>query len=178
MKKVVFVLLAIISTNLYAQDFQAPSDWKSISEKNLTIRFPEQFTSYKDAKSGIELALLFPKKETISPFQENILLITDNSLPKGVSVKFFKQTSLDELKRTIPDFSLKEEAELTIDNVSFEKIVYYGKYNNQDIIMTQYFSIVKNVVYILSYTSVEELYEGSKDLAEKIIKTCTFKKKK
>lgn len=178
MKKVVFVLLAIISTSIFAQDFQVPTEWKTLTGKNFTIRYPEQIISYQDKKADIELLLFFPKDENKSPFQENILLVTDNSLPKGVSLNFFTQTSLEELTRTIPEFSLKGETDLTINQVPFKRIVYTGKYDNENIVMTQYFTIVKNIVYILNYTSVPALYDDSKDLAEQIISTYTFTKKK
>lgn len=176
MRKLLLLCFTLCNFITYAQTDHITQNWGTFKGKNFMIQHPENLFIYQDKKSGFEFIILLAKDETKSPFQENIFLLTDKKLPKNTSLELFKQTSLEELKVMIPDFQLIEENSLEINGLKFEKIIYSGKYDNNDLIMTQYYTIYNKVMYIINYTSVPELYSQSKELAEKIIHSYTFTK--
>ncbi len=178
MKQLFVAFISFISISLQAQNFTAPSNWKTLKSKEYVIQYPEDLSIYKQKGLEADFMLLFPVDKSKSPFQENVSLITQKKLANSVTLADFKSESMADLKNMIPALNIDEEAQVEINGITYEKIVYTGTYNNSEIVMMQYYAVYKNTAYVLSYTTVPALFTGSKPIVENIFSTFIITKKK
>ncbi len=161
---IITFLLIINSTNIYGQ-----TQWKSLKDKNFSISYPLTWELNQSGLMGTKFIILSPLSTPSDKFRENINLIIQDLKVSNMSLDTFVETSENHVKTFITDGEILESNRISDKNSEFHKLVYSGKQGNFNLKFIQYFWIINNKAYVLTYTAETNEYDTFLPLVKNMI---------
>lgn len=126
--------------------FKYPSDWKM---------------TYSDAKTPIKATFT---KEKIASF----VFVSQDFQPPVPTLDVYTKDSMNQISN-VPDYKLIEQADITVNNTPFHKVVYNNSASGKQFITLQIWTVKNSKGYGFSYTAVPEKYNELLPTAQNII---------
>ena len=153
-----------------------PKDgWNRFTSDTYQIDYPQDWEINQSTEHGTDLAILSEKVNADDQFRENVNLVIQNLKGKRVSLDKYTEVSLAQIKKQMPDAKILIDERVTLNNIPCHKIIYTGNHVIYDVKFEQYFMIIDEIAYVLTYTSHDENYEMYKDDAFSIINSFSLK---
>ncbi len=152
------------------------TNWQKYETKNYSIEYPENYAMALLHPKEVDFLINLPKQEG-NEYQENITLMTQSLKGFNINLEAYNETNIQQLKSVFPEVQIKENVQYQENGTDFYLINYKLEYNGVSMQCIQSYCIVKNVAYILTFTTTAELYPNSYENAIQSLKTFKVKKK-
>ncbi len=157
-------LLIINSSNIYGQ-----TQWKTLDNKNFSIMYPATWDLNSAGLMGTKFIILSPLSNSNDKFQENVNLITQDLTGLNVPLDKYVETSENQIKTLLSNGKLLESKRISDNNSEYHILVFTGKQGIFNLKFMQYFRIINNKAYVLTYTAEINQYDKFLPIAKKIM---------
>lgn len=143
-------------------------DWKTLSENNYSIHYPDNWELDQSKKNGMSFMVLSPAESENDKVRENVnLLIQD--IPDGMSMDQYIQVSENQIKNIIPNSAILKSARQLSGEFEYHKISYTGNEGQTNYKFEQDIFVKKGKAYILTLTCEQSQFDKYQEVGEKIL---------
>ena len=175
MKKIPYSLLLILfSTNVKSQ--QKETGWPSFNQKEYTVKYPADWQLDKSGQSGTSFVLFSPLENKADLFKENVNLLVQDLTGKNIDLTKYTEISEGQINTMMPNSKIIESTTIKNKSIPYHKIIYTGDQGQFHLKFEQYYWVVKNKAWILTFTSEAIKFLQYKEEAEKIMNSFTLAK--
>lgn len=169
MKKILFFTLFLSAQIVNAQ-------LSETHENDLyAIDYPEKWTLDQSAAMGMSFIILSPQESADDLFRENINLIEQDLEGYAMNLDQYMDLNLSQLKSFITNYDLKESKRMT-GSMEFHKLEYYGSQGQFNLAFVQYFWVIGEKAFVLTFTSEQSQIEKYRQTGEEILQSFKIKR--
>jgi PsbP len=172
MKHVTLSLL-LSSLSLYGQCAQAQS-WKSLKENGYSIQYPADWDLDKSGLMGMSFMVLSKQTSSQDRFKENVNLIMQDLTGLNLDLAQYAKISEDQVKSMIANAKILESKQLSTNNKPYHKVIYTGDQGVYKLKFEQYYWVVNNKAYVLTFTCEIDQFDNYRVTGEKILNSFNF----
>jgi hypothetical protein len=181
MKKNLFIILSTVilfCENCLANENPDESKikWNTLNKKSFSIQYPSEWELNDSGILGTSFILLSPLNTETDLFRENINLITEDLKGTEIDLDVYKDISVEQCKQFVTNFYLIQIEKLENNFGDCYHLIYSGEQGIYKLIFEQYYWIIKDKAYVLTFTAEQNKYKEYLELAYKIINTFEIKK--
>ncbi len=170
---IIFLLLSFLGLTHYSFG-QKKGSWTEFKKENYSIKFPEDWTLDTTHLSGTAFIIRGPQSSDEDQFKENLnLVIQDLS---GLNFDLYNFTQLSEqIQNYMEESELIESERLKKGEQEYQHLIYTAK--NADLVLRfeQYYWIINEKAYVLSFTAELTEFENYKDVSKRILDSFVIK---
>jgi hypothetical protein len=144
-------------------------DWKSLSENNYSINYPDNWELNKAGQMGTSFILFSPLSSKQDNFKENVNLLVQDLKGHDLDLDKYVEISEGQIKTLVMDGELIESKRITTGNLNYHKAIYTGRQGTFNLKFEQYFWVVENKAIILTLTCEEDQFDNYQIIGEKIL---------
>lgn len=182
MKRTIQILSPLIFFTLFAcgqqndtNKIESAEQWKKYSDSNCEIQYPSEWNENTSGQMGTSFILFSPLTSDSDKFRENVNLLIQDLQGQKMDLDSYVELSKNQVKTLVTNGEIIESEQQNNQNGEHHKLVYYGTQGLFDLRFEQYFWIIDNKAYILTFTSEKEKFATYKDLSEKILNSFKMK---
>jgi len=161
----IFSILLVFTTLSFSQN-----DWKTFEKDDYSISYPKDWDLDTSGQMNTKF-LLFSKTDKNDTFRENVNLIIQDLKGKNMEMKDFVQLTEHQIKTMVPNSKLISSK--TVDN--YHILVWKGQVANNDLKFKQYFFLINENVYILTFTTLQNTFDKFITIGNEILNSFKFK---
>ena len=149
-------------------------NWKTLSENNYSIHYPESWEVDKSGKLGMSFMLLSKLTSDKDEVRENVNLLVQD-LPGGkMSLDKYVEISEGQIKSVISNASIIESTRENSDEFEYHKVLYTGDEGENKFKFEQHIYIKNGKAYVLTLTCELDQFDKYKEDGEKILNSFRF----
>ncbi len=176
MKKLSSLILVIFAGKFaFSQTKSAAEKWNTLAQANYTIQYPGNWEVDKSGQLSTSFMMFSPLESAQDKFRENVNLLIQDLTGKNIDLNKFTQISEEQIKTLMKNSKIIESKRLKNGTQEFHKIIYKGQQQNYDLEFEQYYWVIKNSAYILTFTAEQGRFENYKATREKIMSSFKLK---
>ncbi|MES2629651.1 MAG: PsbP-related protein [Bacteroidota bacterium] len=172
MKPLAYILILYFSA-IAAQHAYAQEPWKTHERTGYTIDYPADWT-LNTSVPGASFIITSPPDQPDDDFSENVNLIVEDLSGKNVTLERYTYVTVVQIGAMLPDSKIISNQTLKRKKLSFQKIVYTGTQEDFYMKYVQYYWIVDEHAFILTFICEDEKFEHYQATAERILDSFTF----
>jgi len=159
------------------EENQPPSsiEWKSISLGKLKFDYPSNWDIDTSGTMGASMFLFSKVSDESDQFRENINLIIQDISAYNLTLDQYVELSKNQIKTMITEGNIILSERKKVENREFQKMVYTGKQGVFDLKFEQYYWIVDNEAYVLTFTCELDEFDNYQLIGEKILDSFKMK---
>ena len=159
----------------FSQSKSAPEKWNTLAQANYTIQYPANWEVDKSGQLNTSFLMFSPLESAQDKFRENVNLLVQDLTGKNIDLNKFTQISEEQIKSLMKNSKIVESKRIKNGTQEFHKIIYTGQQQNYDLQFEQYYWVIKNSAYILTFTAEQGRFENYKTIREKIMSSFKLK---
>ena len=159
-----------------AKETLADAGWNTFSQANYSIKYPAAWELNQSGEMGTSFILFSPKESEQDDFRENINLIIQDLSGKNIDLNKYTEISEGQIKSMIANSNLIESKRIKNDSIEYQKIVYAGDQQTFHLKYEQYYWVINDMAYILTFTSEQTKFKDLQGTAEKMMNSFILKK--
>ena len=163
-KVLLFTLLIINSVFVFGQ-----TEWKSLTDKDFTIEYPDNWDLDKSGQMGTKFYLFSKLSDSSDKFRENVNLIIQDLTGLNLSLDKFVDVSEKQITRMITNGKIVESKRVSNKEFEFHKMIYTGKVGTLDLKFIQYYWVLDNKAFVLTFTSEIKEFDNYVEVGKKIM---------
>jgi len=173
--KIIGVLVFIVNLTVYAQTSEKETQteilkgWKSLTENNYSISYPNNWELNKSGQMGTNFILFSPLSSEQDQFKDNVNLLVQDLTGHNLNLNKYVELSEGQIKTMITDGKMIESKRITTKTLDYQKVIYTGKQGVFNLKFEQYYWVVKANAYVLTLTCEESQFDNYKTIGEKIL---------
>ncbi|MEM7163677.1 MAG: hypothetical protein AAF487_14710 [Bacteroidota bacterium] len=172
MKKISSLVLVFILANSFSAQTE---QWKKLDDSNYSIEYPESWELNQSQQMGTRFILLSPLQNQEDKFQENINLIIQDLSGLEIDLDKYVEISEGQFMSLMNKAVILESDRMRAREREFHKIIYSGDQGQFKLKFEQYYWIIDEQAYVLTFTCESETFEEYRDKGEKILDSFRFK---
>ena len=185
MTKIVSTIVLFFAYTAYAQTGAKDSinnsaaeteEWKKTDFRSYSIEYPVTWTLNELCGNMTNFCLFSPVKDGNDEFSENVNLIVQDVGFSKMNLDQYTQISLNQLEYVIPNSKLIESRKMKGTTGDYQKVLYTGDYNGFHLEFEQYYWVIGDNAYVLSFTCEESEFSDYQATGERILNSFLFKK--
>ncbi len=143
--------------------------WESFLKKEFRIKYPQDW-SLEEGRQGEERFILWsPASEEKGQFRAKVSLLIQDLLGDGFTLDKYMKLSEYQIKSFVKDAIIIGRKRKKKNKIAYEKIIYSGKKGIHDLKFEEYYWVVENKAYVLTFTCEADQYDKYKTTAKKIL---------
>jgi len=150
---------------------EALDGWKSMTENNYSINYPDNWELNKSGQMGTSFILFSPLSSEQDQFKENVNLLVQDLAGHNLNLDKYVEISENQIKTMITDGNIIESKRITTEPLNYQKVIYTGKQGIYNLKFEQYYWVVDDKAYILTLTCEESQFDNYQATGEKILKS-------
>lgn len=150
-------------------------EWKKHSTSKFSITYPDNWALDLSGNFNAEFFLFSEKEGGDDQFIENINLMIQDLKGLGLDLKAYTELTVKQVNEMLTDGEIVENKTFTKNGKSYQRLSYTGIQNEMDIYFLQYFWIVKEKAFILTFVSEMDSLEKFEKTAEQIMNSFDLK---
>ena len=154
---------------------ETPDNWKTLSESDYSIQYPDTFDLDKSGQMGTSFILLSKQTSQQDLFRENVNLLIQDLSGQNINLDKYVEISEGQIKTMITDGNLIESERLSDKNKEFQRVIYTGKQGQFDLKFQQFYWIENKKAYVLTLTCEINQYDNYVSIGEEIMRTFMIK---
>lgn len=151
------------------------SGWKTFSDNNYSIEYPDSFELDNSGQMGMRFMLLSKQTSDADMFRENINLIIQDLSGHQIDLDQYVDISLEQIGTMLVGGKVIESNRIKNKDGEFQKVVFEGKQGEYDLKWMQYYWVKSEKAYVLTFTSELNQYNTYIGIGEKMMNTFKFK---
>ena len=180
-KNLIFVLLLSItscgqSVKQGSNNSQIAGDWKVYEQSAYSISYPPTWELNLSGQMGATLFIFSPLESDNDTFKENINLMIQDLSGLNLDLDNYTEISEEQIRTLMTNSSMVESKRMKNDKGEYHKLIYTGDQGVFHLTYEQYYWIISDKAYILTFTSEQDKYAKYKETGEKILNSFVLKK--
>lgn len=147
----------------------AQSDWKILKESKYSIKYPKDWKLQNPGQMGSEFMIFSPISEPGDKFRENINLLIQNLNGLNLNLEQYTELSENQIKTLISDSKIFENKRQHGKKYDYQKIIYKGTMGELKLKFVQYYWVINNKAYVLTFTAEQNQFDKYLPVAVKIM---------
>lgn len=168
-RKLFFLLIPAFCFTTFTGVAQERSDWQKLSKRNYKIDYPKDWQVDESGQFGTDFMLLSQLATSTDQFRENINLVIQDLSDMGIDLDQFVALSEGQLTSMFNNCRIIESSRKKREGKQFHKILFTAKQGMYDLKFQQYYWLMNDEAYILTFTCEEKVYDDYKELGESIM---------
>ncbi len=152
------------------------SNWKTLKESNYSIQYPDNWDLNQVGQMGTKFILFSQLDSSNDNFRENVNLIIQDLSGKNIDLDKYVEITEGQVKTMISNSSLIESKREKNNNGEFHKMVYTGDQGVFHLTFEQYFWVINDKAYVLTFTSEQNKFSSYKSIGEQILNSFLLSK--
>ncbi|WGK70014.1 PsbP-related protein [Candidatus Haliotispira prima] len=171
MLKLIGVLAVITSLVACGRKAEAgtPDSWESFMENNYSISYPGDWGVDQSGQMGTSFILLSPLSSGEDRFTENVNLIIQDLTGRNLDLDGYVELSEGQIKTVATDGNIIESTRMTTETLDYHKLIYAGQQSAFNLKFVQYYWLVQDQAYVLTFTCEEDQFDDYQATGEKIL---------
>jgi len=149
--------------------------WKTLDDKGYSIQYPDSWELRQDGTAGTKFILLSKLANAQDQFRENVNLIVQSLTGQNLDLDKYTEISEQQIKQFIQNCNIKESTRVKTKKHPYQKEVYTGDQGIYKLIFEQYYWVIDNTAYVLTFTSEQTAYDEYKSTGQKIMNSFQIK---
>lgn len=145
--------------------------WKSFSEYNYSIQYPDEVEIDTSRTMGLKFILLSKLGSEHDLFRENISFFIQDLTGMKLGLDEYVNISEEQVKTMITNGKIIESKRISIDTLQFHNIVYTGDQGQYNLKFQQRYWVINEKAYILTMTCEVNEYCKFLELGNQIMDT-------
>jgi hypothetical protein len=155
---------------------QINSDWKALERSNYSIQYPSTWELNQSGQMGTSFILFSLLESEQDKFRENVNLLIQDLTGKDIDLNKYAEISEDQIKTMVTNSTLIESKRVKRGTEEYHKIIYTGDQGVFHLQYEQYYFVIEDKAYILTFTTEKSKFEDFKETGEKILASFKLKK--
>lgn len=155
---------------------QPIKDWKTLDQAICSIQYPGTWDKDESGQMGTSFFILSPVESTEDKFRENVNLLIQDLTGKNIDLNKYTDISENQIKTLAVNSNLVESKRIKNAGEEYQKVIYSADQGGAHLKFEQYFFIVKEKAYVLTFSSELNKFDQYKEVAEKILNSFQLKK--
>jgi hypothetical protein len=151
-------------------------DWKILDQASYSIQYPSTWESNQSGQLGTSFVLFSPLENEQDKFRENINLIIQDLTGKDIDLNKFTEISENQVKTLITNSNLIQSIRISTDTMEYHKLIYTGDQGAFHLKFEQFYLVVDNKAWVITFTTEQTKFESYQELGEKILNSFKLKK--
>jgi len=174
---IAIVFFAIISTvGLQSQSEQANDqkeaiEWDYLKGENYEIQYPTNWDVDTSKLMGSSFFLFSPVIDEKDLFRENINLLVQDLTGYDVNLDQYVELSEGQVKTMVTESKIISSERKEKDNQEYQHFIYSGKEEVYDLRFEQYYWLIDNKAYILTFTCDISKFEEYQKVSTRILES-------
>lgn len=159
------------------KNFQNTILWKTLTQNNYTIQYPSNWELSQKGEMNTSFFIFSPFDSDKDIFRENVNLLIQDLSGKNIDLNKYVEISEKQIKSLITNSNISESIRLKKNDKQYHKIIYSGEQGAFKLMFIQYYWVIDNKAYVLTFTSKKDTYNSFKETANKILDSFELKEK-
>lgn len=151
------------------------SNWKTFDQPYYSIQYPSSWNLNQNGQMGTSFIILSPKESEQDKFSENVNLIIQDLTGKDIDLDKYTKISEEQVKTLLTNSVIIESKSFKKDNAEYRKFIYTADQGIFHLKTEQYYWVVKEKAYVLTFTSEQNKYVDYVEIGEKIMNSFIIK---
>lgn len=164
------------SSPSFGQTAQPDAEWNTLEQEGYSIRYPSSWEPNLNGLMGTTFFLFSPFESSDDLFRENVNLMIQDLTGLNLDLNQYTQLSEDQVKTLITNGVIIESKRMKTESGEYHKIIYTGDQGIYNLEYEQYYWIIGNKAYVLTFTSEQQKYAQYKETGEQILNSFVLKK--
>ena len=157
MKKLITSALTLLLFYLSANSQPLTTETTVFYETEaFSIEYPEEWELNTKGVMGSVFILFSPLQDAIDDFRDNILLMKEDVSTASMDLDDYVALTEKQLATLLQNYSIVENKRLTKDGLPYHILTYTGIQGSYDLKIRQYFWVVNETAYVLTFTCEQE----------------------
>jgi hypothetical protein len=155
---------------------QPSNDWKKFDQSSYSVKYPSTWELDISGQNGTSFALFSPLESNKDKFQENVNLLVQDLEGQNVDLDRYTEISEAGIKTMITNSALIESKRIKNGNDEYHKIIYSGDQGIFHLQFEQYYWVINEKAFVLTFTSEKAKFADYKTIGEEILNSFILKK--
>ena len=163
-KILIFTFLIINTIFVFGQ-----TDWKTVNDSNYTIEYPDNWELNKSGQMGTKFILFSKLSNSSDKFRENVNLIIQDLTGSNIELDKYVEISENQIKTLLTNGKIIESKRISDKEFEYHKMIYTGKQGVFDLKFIQYYWVLNNKAFVLTFTAEIDEFGNYAKIGKKIM---------
>ncbi|MFY7787543.1 MAG: PsbP-related protein [Thermoflexibacteraceae bacterium] len=150
-------------------------DWKILKNADYSIQYPPDWELNQSGQMGTSFAIFSPLENDKDQFKENVNLLIQDLTAYKLNLNKYVEISEEQVEKMITNSALIESKRVKTEKGEYHKMIYTGEQGVFHLKFEQYFWIIDNKAFVLTFTSERDKFESFVAVGEKILNSFVVK---
>lgn len=161
------ILMAVVQS-VFAQ---LPSTHEN---ERFSINYPADWKLDQSGSMGSSFIIFSPQEGENDIFSENVNLVEQDLTGYNFDLDQYTDLSMDQLSQMLTNFELKMSNRIP-STPPRHKLIYHGQQGQYFLTFTQYFWVIGNNAYVLTFTTDRNQYDKYQKVGDQIMSSFKLK---
>ena len=152
------------------------NDWKTFDQAAYTIQYPSTWELNQSEQMGTSFILFSPLESEKDQFKENVNLLIQDLAGYHVDLNEYTEITEGQIKTMVTNAILRESVRVKNDKGEYHKLIYSGDQGIFHLTYEQYYWVMNDKAFILTFTCEQNKFVQMADTGEKILNSFKLKK--
>jgi len=173
--KSILIFILLLTTVACGQEKVKPEEpqiiegWRKLEKPNYFIQYPSDWNVDESGQMGASFFILSPLESDKDNFKENINLMIQNLKGQNIDLDKFTEISEAQIKAMVTNSAMVESKRIKNSRGDFHKIIYSGDQGIYHLKFEQYYWLINDQAYVLTFTSEQDKFDDFLATGEKIL---------
>ena len=155
---------------------QTDGNWKTFDNSNYEIQYPTKWELNQGGQMGTSFIIFSVLESENDKFKENVNLIIQDLSGQNIDLNKYTEISEGQIKTMVTNSNLIESKRIKNVRNEYHKIIYSGDQGIFHLQFEQYYTVVNDKAYVLTFTCEKDKFVDYKEIGEKILNSFKVKK--
>jgi hypothetical protein len=155
---------------------QTNGEWKTLTESNYSVQYPPAWELDQSRQMGTSFFLFSPLESEQDKFKENVNLLIQDLTGKNINLDKYTEISEGQIKTLATNSNLIESKRIKTEPDEYHKIIYSADQGIFHLKFEQYYWVIHDKAYVLTFTSEQNKFDSFRETGEKILNSFKLKK--
>jgi hypothetical protein len=172
MKRALTLLFLILQVVICGQTKNTA--WKTLDKLKYSVQYPSTWELDQSGKMGTSFFIFSALESEQDKFSENINLLIQDLTGKNIDLNKYTEISEGQIK-TLAINSNLIESKREKKETEYHKIIYTADQGNFRLKFEQYYWVIANKAYVLTFTCEQARFDAFKATGERILNSFKLK---
>lgn len=166
--RIILILTFLITNSIFVF---GQTNWKTVNDNNFTIEYPDNWELNKSGQMGTKFILFSKLSNSSDKFRENVNLIIQDLTGSNIQLDKYVEISENQIKTLVTNGKIIESKRISDKRYEYHKMIYTGKQGVFDLKFIQYYWVLNNKAFVLTFTAEIDEFDDYVQVANGIMDT-------
>ena len=166
---ITLVLSSIATLSVHSQE------WKTLDDEVFSIEYPETWEINTSGVMGTKFIMFSPLTSENDAFRENVNFLIQDLSGKKINLNQYVEVSETQVKTLLNNSEIIESKRVKNKKQTYHKLIYTGEQGEFELHFEQYFFIVDDHAYVLTFSCEMDQLEDFQETGERIMNSFLLK---